>query len=56
VIMELTPAWKKWGMEEERKNIIRKLLDKGFSPEEVAEMIELPLEDIKNLKFESSEK
>ncbi|TNJ62400.1 Rpn family recombination-promoting nuclease/putative transposase [Paenibacillus hemerocallicola] len=64
-IMELMPAWKKWGMEEgieigfekgkvegkaeERHSIIRKLLDKGFSPEEVAETIEVPVDEVRKL-------
>ncbi|MBP1988632.1 hypothetical protein [Paenibacillus eucommiae] len=65
IIMELMPAWKRWGYEEgieegkvegkeegkeeERQTIIRKLLDKGFSPEEVAVTLEFPLNDVKKL-------
>lgn len=68
-IMELMPAWKRWGYEEgkeegkavgkaeglaegeekARKAIIRKLLDKGFSQEEVAETLELPIEEVRRL-------
>jgi predicted transposase/invertase (TIGR01784 family) len=60
-IMELMPAWKRWGYEEgiERgiekgkeeanQNIALKLLNKGFSPEEVAEAIELPVEQVRKL-------
>lgn len=56
-IMELMPAWKKWGYEEgweegkeeERQLIIRKLLDKGFSPKDVADTLELPLDEVRKL-------
>ncbi|WP_159887496.1 Rpn family recombination-promoting nuclease/putative transposase [Paenibacillus puerhi] len=60
-IMELMPAWKKWGYEEGkeegreegkeegREEIIRKLLLKGFSPEELAKTIDLPVETIRKL-------
>ncbi|MBP1994026.1 hypothetical protein [Paenibacillus eucommiae] len=67
-IMDLMPAWKRWGYEEgieagkekgkkegkqegkevERNNIIHKLLDKGFSPEEVAETLEFPVDEVRN--------
>jgi len=58
-IMELMPAWKRWGYEEgreegreegieagkeeERQLIIRKLLNKGLKPEEIADTLDLPL-------------
>ncbi|WP_409341393.1 hypothetical protein [Paenibacillus sp. MBLB4367] len=56
-IMELMPAWKRWGyeegmeegMEKGREEIIRKLLDKGFTPEKIAETIEVPVDDIRKL-------
>lgn len=56
-IMELMPAWKRWGYEEGieegiekgKEEIIRKLLDKGFSPEKVAETIEIPVDEIRKL-------
>ncbi|MFD0717709.1 Rpn family recombination-promoting nuclease/putative transposase [Paenibacillus sp. GCM10027626] len=69
-IMELMPAWKKWGYdegkdegreegreegkevgrEEERRLIIRKLLEKGFTPEKVADTLELPLDEVKKVR------
>jgi predicted transposase/invertase (TIGR01784 family) len=52
-IMELMPAWKRWGYEEGiekgKEEIIRKLLDKGFSPEKMAETIEMPVDEIRKL-------
>ncbi|MFC5402750.1 Rpn family recombination-promoting nuclease/putative transposase [Cohnella soli] len=61
-IMDLMPAWKRWGYEEgieqgkaegkeegkeeERSLIARKLLSKGFTPEQVADTLELPLHQI----------
>lgn len=64
-IMDLMPAWKKWGYdagreegkvagleagrEEERQAIVRKLLSKGFTPEEVADTLELPLNEVRRL-------
>jgi len=49
--MELMPAWKKWGKEEgydeATKDIIRKMLNKGFDPEQVADVMELPVDEIK---------
>lgn len=51
--MELMPAWKRWGYEEGiikgKEEIIRKMLDKGFTPEKVADTVELPLEEILKL-------
>ncbi|WP_168123415.1 Rpn family recombination-promoting nuclease/putative transposase [Paenibacillus sp. HB172176] len=62
-IMELMPAWKRWGYEEgreegreegivlERQSTIQKLLGKGFSPEDVSKTLDLPLNEInKHLK------
>lgn len=62
-LMELMPAWKRWGYEEGiaeglekgraegmqkgRLEIIRKLLDKGFLPEEVAATLELPMDEVR---------
>lgn len=54
-IMELMPAWKKWGFDEgvekgiekEREHTVKKLLAKGFSPEKVADTIELPIEEVR---------
>ncbi|QJD87583.1 Rpn family recombination-promoting nuclease/putative transposase [Cohnella herbarum] len=60
-IMELMPAWKRWGYEEgieeglekgkaeERKMTVRKLLAKGFSDEQIAETLEISLDEIKRL-------
>ncbi|MEK4043982.1 Rpn family recombination-promoting nuclease/putative transposase [Paenibacillus sp. FSL H8-0048] len=56
-IMELMPAWKRWGYEEGiaegiekgQAEIIRKLLLHGLTPEEVSEAVELPVEKIKKL-------
>lgn len=56
-IMELMPAWKRWGYEEGiaegieqgQAEIIRKLLLHGFTPEEVSKAVELPVEKIKKL-------
>ncbi|WP_159881362.1 Rpn family recombination-promoting nuclease/putative transposase [Paenibacillus puerhi] len=60
-LMELMPAWKRWGYEEGiedglekgiEKGIeqaVRKMLIKGFTPEEVAETLELPMEEIRKL-------
>ncbi|MFC5406748.1 hypothetical protein [Cohnella soli] len=61
-IMELMPAWKRWGYEEgieegmakgkeeERIFIIRKLLSKGFTPEQVAESLELPMDQVNKFR------
>ncbi len=72
-IMELMPAWKRWGYEEglekglekgiekgiergieegmetTRLKVARKLLDKGFSFEEIGETIDLPAEEVRKL-------
>ncbi|MBP1997045.1 putative transposase/invertase (TIGR01784 family), partial [Paenibacillus eucommiae] len=56
-IMELMPAWKRWGYEEGiergieqgKEEIIRKFLGKGFSPEEIAETLELPVGEVLKL-------
>ncbi|MEK3834559.1 MULTISPECIES: Rpn family recombination-promoting nuclease/putative transposase [unclassified Paenibacillus] len=60
-IMELMPAWKRWGYEEGiaegieqgieqgQTEIIRKLLLHGLTPEEVSKAVELPVEKIKKL-------
>ncbi|MEK3697519.1 Rpn family recombination-promoting nuclease/putative transposase [Paenibacillus sp. FSL R10-2199] len=60
-IMELMPAWKRWGYEEgieegkekgkeeAQAEIIRKLLLHGFTPEAVSKAVELPLDEIKKL-------
>ncbi|MFD0714785.1 hypothetical protein [Paenibacillus sp. GCM10027626] len=60
--MELMPAWKKWGYdegkdegreegrEEERRLIIHKLLEKGFTPEKVADTLELPLDEVEKVR------
>ena len=53
-IMELMPAWKRWGYEEGkelgkeegREEIIRKLLANGFHPDKLAEMLDLPPQEI----------
>ncbi|WP_246061475.1 hypothetical protein [Paenibacillus oralis] len=60
-IMELMPAWMRLGYEKgleeavkavqtERQNIARRLFAKGFSLEEVAETIELPIEEVRKLQ------
>lgn len=56
-IMELMPAWKRWGYEEGiaegrekgQAEIIRKLLLNGFTPEAVSKAVDLPLDEIKKL-------
>jgi predicted transposase/invertase (TIGR01784 family) len=72
-IMELMPAWKRWGYEEgiaegleegiekgiekglekgreeAKRSIALKLLAKGFTPEEVADTLEIPIEEIRRL-------
>ncbi|MCA1296094.1 Rpn family recombination-promoting nuclease/putative transposase [Paenibacillus sp. alder61] len=64
-IMELMPAWKRWGYEEgleegiekgiekgmetARLKVAQKLLEKGFSLEEIGETIELPVEEVQKL-------
>ncbi|MEK8126378.1 hypothetical protein WMW72_00460 [Paenibacillus filicis] len=56
-LMELMPAWKRWGYEEGveeglEKGIgqaVRKMLQKGFTPEEIAETLEMPMEEVKKL-------
>src|SRR5690606_22343542 len=61
-IMELMPAWKKWGYDEGREEgreegrqegrqegraeAIRKLLNKGLAPEKVADLLELPIDEV----------
>ncbi|MFD2115550.1 hypothetical protein ACFSTH_06485 [Paenibacillus yanchengensis] len=53
--MELMPAWKRWGYEEGhqegrielQKEIIGKMLNKGLTPEDIAKMLELPLDEVK---------
>lgn len=55
--MELMPAWKRWGyekgmeegLEKGKEDVIRKLLEKGFSPEKLAETIEVPVDEIRKL-------
>lgn len=57
-IMELMPAWKRWGYDEGKEEgreegqaeVIRKLLRNGFSPEAVAKAVEMPLDKIKKLQ------
>lgn len=64
-IMDFMPAWKRWGYEEGmeeglekgiekgiekgKEEVIRKFLQKGFSPEKVAETIEVPVAEIRKL-------
>lgn len=64
-IMELMPAWQRWGyekgmeegyekgkeegIEKGKEDVIRKLLEKGFSPEKLAETIEVPVDEIRKL-------
>ncbi|MEK0314474.1 Rpn family recombination-promoting nuclease/putative transposase [Cohnella sp. 56] len=68
-IMDLMPAWKRWGFEEgveqgieqgieqgkdrgmleERKDVVRKLLGKGMTPDKVADMLELTPEEVARL-------
>ncbi|MBB6734304.1 transposase [Cohnella zeiphila] len=52
---DLVPMWKRWGYEEGiekgreegRLQLIRKLLEKGFDPDEVAATLELPLDEVR---------
>ncbi|WP_334075948.1 MULTISPECIES: Rpn family recombination-promoting nuclease/putative transposase [Paenibacillus] len=64
-IMELMPAWKRWGyeeglvegmekgvqkgIEEARLKVAQKLFEKGFSLEEIGETLELPTEKVRKL-------
>ncbi|WP_216624932.1 hypothetical protein [Paenibacillus foliorum] len=52
-LMELMLAWKKWayeeGIEKGIEKAVLKMLNKGFTPEEVAETLELPMDDIRKL-------
>lgn len=60
-IMELMPAWKRWGYEEgleegiekgmetARLKVAQKLFEKGFSLEEIGETLELPVEEVQKL-------
>lgn len=63
--MELMPAWmrmgyekgiaegveegKKEGREEGRKEVVRKLLGKGFSHEQLADTLDISVEEVKEL-------
>lgn len=65
IAMELMPAWKRWGYEEGIEKgieqgieqgiekgmatVIRKLLKKGFTAEELARTVELPVEHIQKI-------
>ncbi len=48
--MEAMSAWKKWGYdkgkEEVRQLTIRKLLDKGFEPEKVADLLDISIDEV----------
>lgn len=60
-IMELMPAWKRWGYEEgivkgreeametTNRKIAAKLLGRGFTPEEIGETLELSLEEVREI-------
>jgi hypothetical protein len=60
-LMQLMPAWKKVGYdeglevgkeagrEEGREEVVRKLLQKGFTPEQLAETIDMPIDHIRKL-------
>lgn len=68
-VMELMPAWKKWGydeglekgieegiekgIEKGKEDVLRKFLDKGFSPEDIAETIGVSVEEIRKLRYKS---
>ncbi|WP_019535191.1 hypothetical protein [Paenibacillus ginsengihumi] len=39
----------KKGRQEERQEIIRKLLDKGNSPEVIADVLEIPVDEVRKL-------
>jgi len=65
-LMELMPAWKRWGYEdgikeglekgkaegkeEERAALVRRMLAKGFTPEQVADTLEIPLIEVEKLE------
>lgn len=73
LLMELMPAWKRWGYEEgmekgieqgieqgiekgmergaeeERRAVVRKLASKGLGLEEIAEILDLPLSEVRRL-------
>ncbi|WP_143762612.1 MULTISPECIES: hypothetical protein [unclassified Cohnella] len=68
-MMELMPAWRRWGYEdgikeglekgkaegkvegkaEERAAIVRRMLAKGFTPQQVADTLEIPLTEVEQL-------
>ncbi|MFC3799749.1 hypothetical protein [Cohnella sp. GCM10012308] len=64
--MELMPAWKRWGYEEGlveglekgkekgieagRAESVRKLLAKGFTPGQIADLLDLPQEEVAKLR------
>ena len=68
-ILELMPAWKKWGydegleeglekgreegreegMEKGKEEVLRKFLDKGFSPEDIADTLGTSVDEIRKL-------
>ena len=56
--MELMPAWKRWGYEEgmekgkaeERAALVRRMLAKGFTPQQVADTLEIPLSEVEQLE------
>ncbi|MFC5531419.1 Rpn family recombination-promoting nuclease/putative transposase [Cohnella yongneupensis] len=62
ILMELMPAWKRWGIEEgmeqgmekgreaERRVIALRMLDKGAKPEEVADILGVSIEEIMKLR------
>jgi len=69
-VMELMPAWKRWGYEEgvqeglekgieqgiekgmetERAILVRRMLAKGFTPEQVADTLDLAVSDVRKLQ------
>lgn len=65
-VMELMPAWKRWGYEEGleeglekgkekgieagRAESVRKLLAKGFTPGQIADLLDLPQEEVAKLR------
>jgi len=54
-ILKLMSAWKRRGYdegkaegyEEAKKDVIHKLLSKGFDPEKIADALELPVDEVK---------
>ncbi|WLR50126.1 hypothetical protein LC040_12650 [Bacillus tianshenii] len=50
--MKIETSWHKKGREEGRQEVVRKMLQKGLTVEEIKEFIDLSEEEIEKLKGE----